>query len=255
MEWTEGGEKQLNRGVDICILELKANLGNGGKGEMATQVETLLPNNPLLKQDEHGHAGSTKRDEGCLEQGANQAAAGAGGDNAKGGESEQGGLAVKEQGRRQAKDGGSTQDKDSCDKETPNSKDDNGQGEGGARKEFTEAPPPKVNPWTKKMTVVSVNGQAHPGTYPRQSLSLRRPILKAGGCRWSCGGESGPGPPPPSLTCEATAPGGKRALRVSRLAAKNRLCMEQGPKPFWEWDSSWALRRAPRARHGLACRF
>lgn len=36
------------------------------------------------------------------------------------------------------------------------------------RKEFAEAPPPKVNPWTRKMnavTVVSVNGQTHHGSY------------------------------------------------------------------------------------------
>ncbi|TKS83134.1 hypothetical protein D9C73_017244 [Collichthys lucidus] len=49
-----------------------------------------------------------------------------------------------------------------------------------SRKEFTEAPPPKVNPWTRKMnavTVVSVNGQAHHGvcshTGTTEQLSLR----------------------------------------------------------------------------------
>lgn len=34
------------------------------------------------------------------------------------------------------------------------------------KKEFREAPPPKVNPWTKKLNSVTVNGQTVPGELP-----------------------------------------------------------------------------------------
>lgn len=35
------------------------------------------------------------------------------------------------------------------------------------KKEFREAPPPKVNPWTKKLNSVTVNGQTAPGKRPQ----------------------------------------------------------------------------------------
>lgn len=34
------------------------------------------------------------------------------------------------------------------------------------KKEFREAPPPKVNPWTRKLNSVTVNGQTAPGELP-----------------------------------------------------------------------------------------
>lgn len=35
------------------------------------------------------------------------------------------------------------------------------------KKELREAPPPKVNPWTKKPNSVTVNGQTAPGELPQ----------------------------------------------------------------------------------------
>lgn len=42
------------------------------------------------------------------------------------------------------------------------------------KKEFREAPPPKVNPWTKKLNAVTVNGQAagEPRRAPRFVLGI-----------------------------------------------------------------------------------
>lgn len=90
---------------------------------MATEVETLLPNNSLLKPEEGGEGG---------------------------------GFALKEQSLKRAKDESNSQAKENLNQE---SEDD------ACKKEFTEAPPPKVNPWTKKMS--GVNGQALHGVYER----------------------------------------------------------------------------------------
>lgn len=95
------------------------------RGEMATEVETLLPNNSLLKPEELEHQ--------------------AGGD---------GGFVGKEQSLKRAKDESNSQAKENLEQE---SEDD------ACKTEFTEAPPPKVNPWTKKMS--GVNGQALHGLY------------------------------------------------------------------------------------------
>ena len=70
-----------------------------------------------------------------------------------------------------------------------------------SKKEFAEAPPPKVNPWPKKLnavTVVSVNGQPHNGSWllclPLFYLFIRLCLalftlfwagLNVGGLRWS----------------------------------------------------------------------
>lgn len=91
------------------------------RGEMATEVETLLPNNPLLKPEEGGEGG---------------------------------GFALKEQSLKRAKDESNSQAKENLNQESE---------EDACKKEFTEAPPPKVNPWTKKMS--GVNGQTLHGLY------------------------------------------------------------------------------------------
>lgn len=122
---------------------------------MATQVETRLPGNPLAKAEEHGKVVHAEPDEeeGGQDDGARQQT----GSNSSLGVG-QGGNPVTETERA----GGDSDDKPneestkSCDK-----------------KEFADAPPPKVNPWTRKMnavTVVSVNGQAHHGMYTPFSL-------------------------------------------------------------------------------------
>lgn len=135
---------------------------------MATQVETLLPNNPLIKQEEHGHASKMIHGEDCLEKGAKQTGVTEEGCNVKEDNSEQGGIATKEQSSKQAKEESNNQEKDNLDQEASNNKHTTEDGGKCSKKEFAEAPPPKVNPWTKKMnavTVVSVNGQAHHGLY------------------------------------------------------------------------------------------
>lgn len=112
---------------------------------MATQVEALLPGNPLAKkaeeeEEEEDEGGAERRAAGVAEPGS-----GGGGGSP--------GL------------GGTPEPEERTSNRGEEEEDDNG---GKSRKEFTEAPPPKVNPWTKKMnavTVVSVNGQAHHGAY------------------------------------------------------------------------------------------
>lgn len=133
---------------------------------MATQVETLLPGNPLAKAEEHGKVirGEPEEEEGGRGDGAKRQTGVADQGSSSGGSSPgQGGTpGTEEQAPTQATEEG----KGGCDS------DDKQNVEGGKscnRKEFTEAPPPKVNPWTRKMnavTVVSVNGQAHHGLYP-----------------------------------------------------------------------------------------
>lgn len=132
---------------------------------MATQVEALLPGNPLAKAEDHG---KVIRDEPVGEEeeeeeeqrGVADSSAGLGGTTGGG-----------EQTSRQAAE--PQEDVDGCDSGDKPSEE--GVKDGGVRKEFTEAPPPKVNPWTRKMntvTVVSVNGQAHTGMYPEHGLLL-----------------------------------------------------------------------------------
>uniref|UniRef100_A0AAV2JEL6 Uncharacterized protein n=1 Tax=Knipowitschia caucasica TaxID=637954 RepID=A0AAV2JEL6_KNICA len=98
---------------------------------MATQVETLLPGTPLSKPED-----CSAMARGELE----------GPTDTKGG-------------TRPDSNPQPASPKGDCDNNKPS--DDSAKG----RKEFTAAPPPKVNPWTKKMnpvTVVSVNGPAAP---------------------------------------------------------------------------------------------
>lgn len=108
-------------------------------GEMATEVETLLPNNPLLKQDEQEECQAEKDEE----------------------------FLVTEQSLKRVKDESNSQAKESLDAPTE---------EDASKKEFTEAPPPKVNPWTKKMS--GVNGQTLHGQY--------RPPITPGPCVSVC---------------------------------------------------------------------
>lgn len=128
---------------------------------MATQVETLLPGNPLAKAEEHGKVirGEPEEEEGGRGDGAKRQT---GVDDQESSSLEQGGIpGTEKQTSQQA-----TEEREGCNNE------DNQNEESVKscnKKEFTEAPPPKVNPWTRKMnavTVVSVNGQAHHGLYP-----------------------------------------------------------------------------------------
>lgn len=127
---------------------------------MATQVEPLLPGNPLAKAEEHDSVirGEPEEEDGGRSDGgqrqtgvAEQASSSPGQGGTTGTE--------KQSSKEESKRGSDSEDKQS---------DEGVKGSGGKR-EFTDAPPPKVNPWTRKMTavtVVSVNGQAHHGSYP-----------------------------------------------------------------------------------------
>lgn len=148
-----------------------------GGGEMATQVEPLLPGNPLAKAEEHGKVirGEPEEEEGGRVDGAERqtgvADKGSSSSGSDGGCSPgQGGTPdVEEQTSKPATE----ESQMGCDSEDKQSEE--GGKSSSSRKEFTDAPPPKVNPWTRKMnavTVVSVNGQAHHGLYPASVLLI-----------------------------------------------------------------------------------
>lgn len=156
---------------------------------MATQVETRLPGNPLAKVEEHGkviHA-EPDEEEGGRDDGARQQTGvgdqGSSSSSSSGSNSSLGvgqeGTPVTETSERasvEERAGGDSDDKPN--EESTKSCD---------RKEFAEAPPPKVNPWTRKMnavTVVSVNGQTHHGSYtPFPSLRVNFTRLTSCFCR------------------------------------------------------------------------
>lgn len=147
---------------------------------MATQVEALLPGNPLAQAKEHGkvirgepkeeasgRGDGAKRQTGVADQGSSSSSSGGGGDDGSS-NPVHGGTNGTEELTSQRTTDESKSGFDSEDKQN----EEGGKGV-GSRKEFTEAPPPKVNPWTRKMnavTVVSVNGQAHHGLYPPYML-------------------------------------------------------------------------------------
>lgn len=140
---------------------------------MATQVEALLPNNPLLNPEDRGHAGQIKHGDDRLEKGQKQTGVSDDLSTVKGTDAELGGCTTKEKSLKLAKGESNNQGKENLPQD---SQSDSSEGGKNNQKEFTEAPPPKVNPWTKKMnavTVVSVNGQAHQGLlFPLVTFSI-----------------------------------------------------------------------------------
>ncbi|KAL8212115.1 UNVERIFIED_CONTAM: hypothetical protein K2H54_038078 [Gekko kuhli] len=162
---------------------------------MATQVEALLPANSLLPSEEHGLVikKPQEKSEHLMHQGDKANA-----DESKGGgpdscSKEGGGGSVGEHLRRngalkppsikQQKEDSNNQEKENllhqrsagggvesnrlpCEASSSSSGGEEGGEQGGVgRKEFIEAPPPKVNPWTKNAPValVTFNGQSPPG--------------------------------------------------------------------------------------------
>ncbi|MEQ2200283.1 hypothetical protein XENOCAPTIV_026699, partial [Xenoophorus captivus] len=134
-------------------------------------VEALLPGNPLAKAEEHdkiicGEPVGEEEEEEEEQQHQQQRA------------KRQRGLADSSAGlggttgvEEQTQAAELQQDEDGCDSGDKPSEE--GVKGSGGKKEFTEAPPPKVNPWTRKMnavTVVSVNGEAHTGMYPPNTV-------------------------------------------------------------------------------------
>ncbi|MEQ2178198.1 hypothetical protein GOODEAATRI_011428, partial [Goodea atripinnis] len=142
-------------------------------------VEALLPGNPLAKAEEHDKiicgepVGEEEEEQQHQQQqrakrhrGVADSSAGLGGT-----------TGVEEQ--TQAAE--LQQDEDGCDSGDKPSEE--GVKGSGSKKEFTEAPPPKVNPWTRKMnavTVVSVNGEAHTGMSPPNTVLYRLSLFFTG---------------------------------------------------------------------------
>ncbi|KAK7925722.1 hypothetical protein WMY93_008032 [Mugilogobius chulae] len=122
---------------------------------MATQVETLLPGNPLSKPE----------DRGAMIRGEL--------------------LDEADRGSRDPEQRPASASNPKSDSDNDNKPSEEGV---KGKKEFTEAPPPKVNPWTKKMnavTVVSVNGQAPHGGFDTEPLQIFRRLAAQMTCNSS----------------------------------------------------------------------
>lgn len=176
--------------------------GDSAGAQMATQVEALLPANSLLPSEEHGLViKSQEKGERLMLQGEKANAdegkgggpdscskeGGGGGGTSSGSSSSLGDLlrrngALKPPSIKQQKEDSNNQAKENLLQqrnfvvavepsrlpgEPSSSGSSSGGEEGGVgRKEFIEAPPPKVNPWTKNAApaaLVTLNGQSPPG--------------------------------------------------------------------------------------------
>lgn len=157
---------------------------------MATQVEPLLPGNPLAKAEEHGKVirGEPEEEDGGRVDGAKRqtGVAEKGNSSGGGGCSSSPGQGGTPGGEEQTSKPATEESKTGCDSE--DKQNEEGVKTSSSRKEFADAPPPKVNPWTRKMnavTVVSVNGQAHHGLFFLYSFILFFPLSVATVC-WLC---------------------------------------------------------------------
>ncbi|CAL8399176.1 unnamed protein product [Boreogadus saida] len=179
---------------------------------MATQVEALLPNNPLVKQEEHGHAGNMLHDEVCSEAGAKRRSTDVAGSRSRTDDPEQD-TADNEETPKQGTEESHSQGKDSLTSDQMvfnNLTEDSSKGN---PKEFTEAPPPKVNPWTKKMnavTVVNVNGQAHEPTGPAKVVRAGNPPRPRRGGKVGDFGDANNWPTPGEIATKDTQVGFSR---------------------------------------------
>lgn len=186
---------------------------SGGAGaQMATQVEPLLPGGaPLLQAEEHGGLVRKKPPppppEGKGEPGANDVG---------GGEPDGGARRPRPPCAKPHKEGTGQLERESPRPPQPpgaeglavSDGEEGGGGEPGAgggaagaagagRRDFVEAPPPKVNPWTKNAlppVLATVNGQSPPGGSPCLLSWVRGPLPGT----WASPPPrpSGPGGPP-----------------------------------------------------------
>lgn len=215
---------------------------------MATQVEPLLPGNPLATAEEHGTVihGEPEEGEGGRVDGAKrQSGVAEKGSSGGGGGPVQGGTPGAEE---QSSTPAAEESRGGCDSEEPPNEE--GVKTGGSRKEFTEAPPPKVNPWTRKMnavTVVSVNGQAHHGWYLLVFVfSLSR--LCVGVCPTGGGGVTRGGPSgchrgqladiEPQEPC-LWSPSGGSVLPAGWIYLESQTSTLPPPGESYSWSSGW----------------
>jgi hypothetical protein len=134
----------------------------GPSAQMATQVEPLLPAGaPLLQAEEHGLARKKPAPDAQAESGP--------GDG--GGEPDGGVRRPRPACARPGRDGAERESpRPPAAAEAPAGSD----GEDGGRRDFVEAPPPKVNPWTKHAPPpAAVNGQPPPGGSARRGTGPR----------------------------------------------------------------------------------
>lgn len=134
----------------------------GRSAQMATQVEPLLPAGAaLLQADEHGLARKKPAPDAQAEPGP--------GDG--GGEPDGSTRRPRPACARPSRDGAERESpRPPAAAEAPAGSD----GEDGGRRDFVEAPPPKVNPWTKHAPPpAAVNGQPPPGGSARRGIGPR----------------------------------------------------------------------------------
>lgn len=160
----------------------------GGGAQMATQVEALLPGAPLLAAEERALVLKPPQD-GGREKGESSM----GPDGGPG--------APRPPSAKQQKEESNNQEKESL-LRAGGEAEDGGEAGGAGRREFIEAPPPKVNPWTKNAPAAApaVNGQSPPGGCPGLGA---RPGLQGGSV-------APPTAPRPAAPC-GTAWGRRRA--------------------------------------------
>ncbi|XP_038269336.1 la-related protein 1 isoform X4 [Dermochelys coriacea] len=182
---------------------------------MATQVEALLPGNRLLPAEEHGllikkpQEGAREKGEPLMPHGEKATAeegsggvpdsgpkAGGGGGGGVAGEQPRRSAAPKPPSIKQQKEESNNQEKENLLQQRGGAEnrlpvgeaggsggEEGGEPGGGGRKEFIEAPPPKVNPWTKNapVAVVTVNGQSPPEhTTPAKVVRAANPRQRKG---------------------------------------------------------------------------
>nr|XP_048716756.1 la-related protein 1 isoform X4 [Caretta caretta] len=180
---------------------------------MATQVEALLPGNRLLPAEEHGllikkpQEGAREKGEPLMPHGekatAEEGSGGApdggpkgGGGGGPAGEQPRRSAAPKPPSIKQQKEESNNQEKENLLQQRGGGEnrllgeaggssggEEGGEPGGGGRKEFIEAPPPKVNPWTKNapVAVVTVNGQPPPEhTTPAKVVRAANPRQRKG---------------------------------------------------------------------------
>lgn len=202
---------------------------------MATQVETRLPGNPLAKVEEHGkviHAEPDEEEGGRHDGARQQTGVGDQGSSSSGGSNNNSSLGVGQEGTPVTE----TSEQASAEERAGGDSDDKPNEESSKscdKKDFAEAPPPKVNPWTRKMnavTVVSVNGQTHHGLYtpfPSPPCSFR-----SADHLFSSPPRRPPGaltPDAPSLVVTEVKTSSRAGARARRLHACPRLA------PFTCW--------------------
>lgn len=184
--WTGPARRARPRGSRVVPARLHiaaaAGLGEfprrGGGAQMATQVEALLPGAPPLLPAEERALVLKPPQDGGREKG--EPPMGPDG----------GPAAPRPPSAKQQKEESNNQEKESL-LRAGGEAEDGGEAGGAGRREFIEAPPPKVNPWTKNAPAAApaVNGQSPPGGCPGPGAGGKVGAGLAGGK--SEGGEVG----------------------------------------------------------------